>query len=95
MTTVQCEHCNTELELSQHAVDAAEEHADGTFTCEDCRGRLPYPDDSPECDIADCTMPAPFSIQTTNGEIHRCREDLRRELTGESWNSWRFYREER
>lgn len=94
MTTVHCEHCNTKLEVSEHAFEVSEEYADGTIVCPDCMGREEYPEDVPECNIHDCEMPAPFTITTQNGEIHRCREDLRRELTGESWISWRFYRGE-
>lgn len=92
MITVQCDHCGTELETRRGTVQLAEELAGGSYTCADCRGRLPYPDDVPECDIADCEMPATFTVSTKDGDIHRCREDLRRELTGESWNDWRFYR---
>ncbi|MGB9966128.1 hypothetical protein [Halobacterium hubeiense] len=94
MTTVQCVHCETDLEVSEDDVEAAEDLADGKFVCPDCEGRRPYPEDVPECDFQNCEMPAPFTISTKQGDIHRCREDLRRELNGETWNDWRFYRGE-
>lgn len=94
MTTLQCAHCNTDLQVDEHTLAVAHKHTNGTFVCPDCTGRRQYPDDVPECDIQDCEMPAPFTITTQNGEIHRCPKDLRQELNGESLISWRFYRGE-
>lgn len=94
--TVQCDHCETDLQVTERTIRVSEEHCNGSIICDDCKGRQPYPGDVPECDIADCEMPAPFSITTAgdSDDIHRCREDLRRELTGESWNDWRFYHDD-
>lgn len=87
-----CDHCGADLDVNQYTVAIAEKYTDGKFVCKDCEGRHQYPEDVPECDIQECEMPAPFTISTVDRDIHRCREDLRRELTGESWNDWRFYR---
>lgn len=80
--TENCVHCGRELEITEETAEVAREHTAGRIACSSCRGMHELPEGVPPCDFHDCEDPAPFTISTKTGPIHRCRahliEDLQR-----------------
>lgn len=88
--TTECAHCGRELDVDERTLKIAEKHTDGDVYCSGCEGLHELPDGLPPCDFQDCDDPAPFSIETTAGPIHRCR----RHLIGDLLRGWHtFYSE--
>jgi hypothetical protein len=83
--TVNCEHCGRPLEADPFTIEMANKYAEGRIVCEGCEGMYQLPEDVSECDRAECSNPAPFTIQTDAGPIHRCRSCLILDLTERQW----------
>lgn len=76
----ECVHCGRPLDVDERTAAAAEEHTGGDISCPACLGLEELPEEVPACDHHDCERPAPFSIETTVGEIRRCRHCLLEDL---------------
>lgn len=83
--TLPCEMCGRPVKVADEIVDDVKDDPKLMVGCGACEGMQELPDDVPVCDHHDCKEPAPFTINTADGEIYRCRECLIIDLVEKQW----------